>query len=189
MANIMGMNQGMAGGMNPLQSLPQAQNYKKQSGARDFFLGNKGGFFQTSRYDPQQSNAVLQVLQNALGMINPQAIEQQATNRFHQQIVPGLLERFSSLGNNALSSSALGSQLGQAGANANVDIQALLSQLGTQLLPFGLTQLQDTHYQNPSEGFLSKLLGTGLQAGGMAAGGYLGNMGVSNALKGLMGGR
>src|SRR5665213_555824 len=72
-------------------------------------------------FTQQQQGVQNTALQKLLGMLQgPQnnyegfdAIEQQYKNQFNQQTVPGLAERFNSLGDNKLSSGAFTQQLGQ----------------------------------------------------------------------------
>lgn len=66
----------------------------------------------------------------------------QAVSRFQNQTVPGLAERFTSMGNNATSSPAFASQLGQAGAGLSGELAALQSQYGLQNQQFGHDLLQ-----------------------------------------------
>jgi len=187
---MQGMN-GLSGGMNPggfNQPLPMGQPQKQRSGIGEFFLGNRGGFSQVPKYNQQQSDAYSQLLQQSLGMLNPQAIEQQATNRFNQQTVPGLAERFTSMGQGRASSPAFASQLGQAGAGMNVDLQALLSQLGTQLLPYGLKEQYETNYQKGSPGLLENIFSSLLENAGLLGGQAAGQAAQSGGKPGGKGG-
>ncbi len=83
--------------------------------------GKNGGVNQAKIRNPEQENILKYLLQQGQqGLQNPSAgfapIAQQARNQFNQQTIPSLAERFSSMGNNSISSPAFASQLGQAGA-------------------------------------------------------------------------
>lgn len=132
------------------QNMQQGMNSPKQSGWSQilaFLFGNQAGGEQLSTMTPEQQS-ILQFLmqQGQEGLQNPyegfEGIEQQAQNQFNQQTVPGLAERFTSMGNNALSSPAFASQLGQAGAGLQGNLAALKSQYGMQNKQNALQQLQ-----------------------------------------------
>lgn len=80
----------------------------------------------------QSINQILSLLQGnqspLLGSGSFAPIAAQAKSNFAQQTVPSLSERFTSLGNNALSSPAFASQLGQAGAGLNENLAAMEQQ-------------------------------------------------------------
>ena len=123
----------------------------------DFLVGTQPQVQQAPRFSPQQIGGQNQLLQQSLGGLqNLQKpfdfgpIEQQARSGFAQQTVPLLSERFSGMGNNALSSPAFASQLGQAGAGLEENLASLKSQVG----------LQDTNRQ---QSLLLNLLQSGLQ--------------------------
>lgn len=171
---------------NAIPGIPMAQGYPQQSGAKNFFLGNKGGFVQTPKFNEQQQGAFSQILQQALGQLNPQAQRQQAINNFNQNTVPGLAERFTSMGQGRLSSPAFASQLGQAGANLETQLAALQSQYALPLLGLGLQPQNETHFQQGSAGLLQQILGALLQGGGQAAGMYAGGLGASQGIQSIL---
>lgn len=119
-------------------------------GAKNFAFGQPGGYQQLPNYHPYQqqmfdqtANNGLQLLQNPYQGFEP--IAQQATNQFNQQIVPGLAERFTSMGGfgtGALSSPAFASQLGSAGAGLQSMLAAQQAQFGQTNRQQGLSQLQ-----------------------------------------------
>ena len=143
-------------------------------GALGGYLGSGGGGFgqqqpqKLSKYTPQQMNAQNQVLSQALsglqgnmGSFEPFA--QRARTQFNQQTIPGIAERFTSLGAGAQRSSAFQQQLGQAGAGLEEALAALGSQHGLQqnqqlmqLLGIGLQP--QFEYANPQQGLGSQAL-------------------------------
>jgi hypothetical protein len=170
--------------LSPLQNMPQPyasaipsqppkQNWlqKIASGAGNFFFGNPGGVEQYSTVTPDQQN-VLQLLQQLgiQGLQNPYAgfapIAQQAVNQFNQQTVPSLAERFTSLGNGALSSPAFASQLGQANAGLQSDLAAMQAGYGQQniqqalqLLQLALRPQSENLHKPRESGLVQNLLG------------------------------
>lgn len=157
--------------------------------------GEKGGVKQAQRFTPEQQNVLkLLMQQGQQGLQNPyagfQPIAQQARSQFNQQTVPSLAERFTSLGNNALSSGAFTSQLGQAGAGLEEALAALQSQYGMKnqqnalsLLSLGLSPSFENYYQKSQPGFGENLLSGSLQA----APSFYQSYQLSQALKALQG--
>jgi hypothetical protein len=131
---------------------------------------------------PNQISGQNQVLQQALsglgGLNKPfdfGPIEKQARSGFAQQTVPTLAERFTSMGNNALSSPAFASQLGQAGAGLEENLAALKSQIGLQqqgqqqnlllnLLQTGLAPQSENLIHPQQPGFGESAANAGIQA-------------------------
>lgn len=105
-----------------------------------------------------------------------EAFEKPALRQFQEQIVPGIAERFTSMGAGAQGSSAFGQQLGAAGAGLAESLSGqraglqsqVLSQL-SNLLGLGIGAQPFQYQAIPGqEGGLSKLLGglgTGLGSG------------------------
>lgn len=165
---------------------------------------------------PQQMMGQNQLLQMGLsGLQNlPQAdfgpIAQQVRTQFQTQTVPGLAERFTSMGAGGGRSSAFTGALGQAGAGLEEALAALQSQFGLQqrgqeqnflqsLLGFGLQPQFENIAQQKGPGF-GTALGGGLGAllpllpmllGGAFGGpaGAAGGAGLSQLLSSLFGGR
>lgn len=155
-----------------------------------FFRSAPGGFQQLSNQTAQQQglNALLGNLgQGALGnlslpgsnngMSSFQPIAQQAQRNFQTQTVPGLAERFTSLGGGQLGSPAFASQLGQAGAGLqstlagqeqgfNMQQQQMQNQNLMQLLQMFLQPQFQNMYHQPQQSGLSSLMG---QIGGPLA--------------------
>lgn len=98
---------------------------------------NRGRWSQLSTLNPQQQQAQMQALQMALqGLQNPyqgfEPIGEQARTQFETQTIPGLAERFTSMGSGAQRSSAFQGALGAAGSQFEQGLAALKSQYGMQ---------------------------------------------------------
>lgn len=96
-------------------------------------FGKEGRTKTFQRFTPEQQQLQNQAISNLMkglqpgGQLDFAPIAQRARSQFSQQGIPTIAERFSSLGQNALSSPALYSQLG--GAAANLE-EALAAQQG-----------------------------------------------------------
>lgn len=132
----------------PNAKFPRLRNWwegVKEGGGKA--LGTPDQIQQHSLVTPEQQN-ILQYLQQlgVQGLQNPYGgfapIAQQATNQFYQQTVPTLAERFTSMGNGALSSPLFASQLGQAGAGLQSDLASQQAQYGQQNIQQLLQMLQ-----------------------------------------------
>lgn len=77
----------------------------------------------------------MQQIQNPYQGFQP--IAQNAIGQYNRQVVPGLAERFSAMGNNSMSSPAFGSQLGEAGTDLQERLAAMQSQYGLQQQDLG----------------------------------------------------
>lgn len=132
------------------------------SGIGQFFLGTPSRIEQISRFTKPQQGLQNQSIQQVLSLLRGGAgqqpslagfepIAQRARSQFAQQDIPGLAERFTSLGQNRISSSpAFASQLG----TAQTGLEEGLASLGSQ---YGLQQ------QGMQQQLLSLLLGNALQ--------------------------
>jgi len=165
--------------------------------AGNFFLGAPNRIEQVPRFNQEQQS----LLQNLLGLgqqtiNNPykgfEPIAQRATSQFNQQTVPGLAQRFASLGSNSLSSPAFASQLGQAGAGLQEGLAALQSQYGMQNRQQGLQFLQQgltPQFENiplkQESGFLQESLPSLAKLGARTGSAYY-TGGISEAIKLLM---
>jgi hypothetical protein len=104
-----------------------------RGGVGDAIFGKEGQQKTFQRFTPQQQQLQNQAIRNLMGGLQPGGqldfgpIAQRARSQFSQQAIPTIAERFSSLGQNALSSPALYSQLG--GSAANLE-EALAAQQG-----------------------------------------------------------
>lgn len=188
----------------------------------DFLTGTPARNEQIQRFNPQQQSALSQILGQGLQGVQPQnfgsqfdPIAKQARSQFSQQTIPGLAERFTSMGSgSALSSPAFASQLGQAGAGLEEGLASQKAGFGLQhqgllqnLLGMGLTPQFETLHHTAQPGALQQIAGPALQllmaymtggasaalpaAAGMAMGGMggTGNMGggQSNISQGMGG--
>lgn len=173
------------------------QSQKIGGGAKEFFLGSPNRLLQAPTVTPEQQSALMQLLQQGLtGVQNPTAgfepIAEYARTQFQQQTVPSIAERFSGLG--AQRSSAFGQQLGAAGAGLEQGLAAQKAQFGQQNLGQLLNMLQlalrpqfENIYRPGQAGFLESLVAGLINSGGQAAGQYIGNMPLANALQGMGG--
>jgi hypothetical protein len=162
---------GLAGILSLLNYFANKQNSGVQGGGRN----QNSDIQQVSTVSPEAQN-ILQFLlqQGQQGIENPyggfEPIAQQAQQQFNQQTVPGIAERFASLGKNAISSPAFASQLGQAGAGLQTDLAGMRSQYGQQnkqnamnMLALGLTPSVQNYFQQQEPGFGSTLLNQAVQ--------------------------
>jgi len=161
---------------NPVQQVPAPQG--------NFFTGQPSSYTTTQRFNPQQQQLQSQSIQQLMSLLQgggPSgfgAIEDQARQNFQKKTIPGLAERFSSLGGSPGGSSGFAGLLGEAGSGLETNLAALKGQLGQQqlgqLLPYGFAQSFDTQYFPREAGFLENLLAPllgGLGQGGGQAGG------------------
>lgn len=138
--------------------------------------GEKGGVKQAQNFSPEVQQ-ILQLLmqQGQNGLQNPYEgwgdVENNARTQFQNNTVPGLAERFTSMGNNALSSGAFNSQLGQAGVGLESNLAALKQQYGQQNRNNALQQLSlgiqpsfTNYYQESQPGFGENLFAGVAQA-------------------------
>jgi len=144
--STMNPTQQLRTGNNPNPKFPRARNWWEGvkegggnffGGGKNFLFGQPGGVEQYSTMTPDQQSIIQYLMQlSHQGLENPyegfDQIAQQAQTEFNQQTVPGLAERFTSMGNNALSSGVFASQIGQAGAGLQSDLNAQRAQYGQQ---------------------------------------------------------
>lgn len=164
--------------------------------ANSFFMGSPSRFERIQKYDPQRNQAFNQILQQALSGLSQSPdfapVEQRELQRFQQDTVPGLAERFTSMGGQG--SSGFAESLARGGSQLGTDLGALRSnyQLGQQqnlmqLLGMGLTPQEEIGYFAGQPGAAQGL------AGGIGQGlGYalpaLGKAALSGAAGGIFGG-
>lgn len=153
-------------GQQPQQQMMQPQQQIPSLGGEgNMFSGYGAQTFQLPRFDPQQQNALQQLLQRGLAGSDFGPIEQQARSQFSRQTVPGLAERFSSLGSGGSQrSSAFQGALGAAGAGLEENLAALRSQYGLQQAKLGLSPMFENIYQPAREGIAGPLAQGGSQA-------------------------
>lgn len=149
--------------------------------------GSEGQVKQNQRFNPQQQALQQQLLQ-LLGPLlqggigsRPDytgfaPIEQNARTQFHTQTIPGLAERFTSMGGaGTRGSSDFAGALGSAGAGLEQGLGALRAQYGLQqqgmqqnylqnLLGLGFQPSFENYYQKSQPGFGENLLSNAFQA-------------------------
>lgn len=148
-------------------------------GLKDLLIGKQGGTQRQSQFSQGSQDIMEQLRGLGLeGLKDPykgfEPIEQQARTNFTQKTVPSIAERFGASTGGALSSPALSSQLGQAGAGLEGNLAALKSQYGLEnrdslmkLLGLGLQPEYGAfnQEQGDQEGLLQQLLPLLLQIG------------------------
>lgn len=170
----------------------------------NFLTGTPGQTKQFQNFSPQQQGLQNNILSQLVGMLgnvqNRQPavgktfdfspIEKQARINFTQNTLPGIAERFTSLGDGGQNSSAYQGVLGSAAAGLDTNLAALKAQYDynshNQQQQFGL---QERGQEND---LLSRLLGIGFQPSFNESyiprqPGLIEN-GISNAFGGLQGG-
>ncbi len=157
--------------------------------------GEKGGVKQAQTLNPQQQQILSMLLgKGQQNLQNPYAgfedISNYAQNQFHQNIVPSIAERFTSMGNNALSSPNIYSQLGQAGAGLGGQLAAMKQQYGQQnqqnalsQLSLGLSPSFQNFYQQSQPGFGENLMHGAIQAAPSFYQSYMLNNALQNMQK------
>lgn len=170
-----GMPQQMGQQFNPVQTYDQPSG-----GLWEWLFGSPERLQQIQNFNPQQQQALAQLLSQGLGGLGglqnqyQQQMGQQqqlpefgqiasnATRRFQQEIVPGIAERFNALG--AGRSGALQGALYGAGANLASNLGAQESQFGLQRAQLGQQQ-QGLNLQNLGQqsNLFQNLAGLGLQ--------------------------
>lgn len=152
-------NLGPVGGLssNPLSEL----NFK------DYIMGAQPQFIQAQRFTPGQYSALNDILGQLGGAYSEQPynfrpIAAQAQQRFQEQTLPSIAERFA--GMNATQSSGFGRAATQAGKDFESSLAALQSQHALQRMPY-LNQLASLGLTEP---YLSNL--------GAGSGGSLGSL-------------
>lgn len=153
------------GGFPQIYNAPQQQSSGFFGGLKNFFGGQPAQTQFLQRFNPQQQQALSQILQQALGGLqNPsqgfEPIAQQARTQFQTQTIPGLAERFTAMGGGQRSSAFQGA-LGSAGSALEQALAAQQAQYGLQrggqlqqLLGFGLTPQYESLYHQRQPGLL-----------------------------------
>lgn len=155
-----------------------------QGGKYNFFTGTTAKQTQIPKFNQQQQQGLSQSIQKLMaGLQNPGAgfepFAQKARTQFNTQTVPGILERFESMGSNR-GSSGLAGQLGASSSGLEESLAALggqyeqgQQQLLNQLL--GLEQnenIYEPEKQSDLMSILMALISAGGQVGGAALKAY-----------------
>ena len=174
----------MANMMQPqLSGVPALQQMQQQSPS--FFSGAPAQWSKQSLYEPQQMNAIQQILQMALGGLqNPQGgyepFAKAARQNFQEQTLPGIAERFNLLGKGAASSGAFQGLLARGGADLESGLAQGAAQYGLQnqnslqnLLGLGLRQTHENVYQPRQKAGWEELLPELIRGGSQLGAAYL----------------
>lgn len=169
--------------------LPNQITTQSMGKGAGFLRGRPAQMASINKYTPEAQSALSFLLgQGRQNMQDPYAgfepIAQRARSQFNQQTVPGLAERFTSMGDNALSSGAFASQIGQAGAGLEEGLAALQSQYGMQNRQMSLQELLggiqpqfENMYQPREQSGFEALLPHILQLIGKLGGAAMGRLG------------
>lgn len=139
----------------------------------NFLTGSQGQLKQAPNLTPGQQNLQSQLLNQIQGMLGQQKpadfapIAQQARTQFQTKTIPGLAERFTSMGG-GLSSSAFQGALGSAASGLeqglasqqsqfNLQNQAQQNQLLQSLLGFALKPQFENYFEQGQSGVLNPL--------------------------------
>jgi len=185
MANPMSSSMAATGSTGSRQ-LPQMFNIEPSGGKKstwdsfkEWLTGTPEGIKIFEQFSPEQQSALSQVLQMGLGGLQQNKfsfdpIAERETTRFHTQTVPGIAERFTSLGSGGSQrSSAFQGALGSAASDLGQGLAAQgskynLLQQGNlmNLLQTGLTPRYQNMYQPSQTGFAQSAGNTALNAAG-----------------------
>jgi len=151
------------------------------------FGGRKPSVQQAKRFTPGQESALNQLLSRGMADTDPAAMEQRQQNIFNRDTVPGLAERFTSMGGGQRSS-AFEESLRRGGLEMGEQLAGLRQQSGMQALNMGLTP-QFENFMDPGEpGILGGLIGGAGKLGLLKLGGMMG-LGTGGGLFGQGAGR
>ena len=140
----------------PLQNNYQQQGIRTQQlggqqpgwleSLKNYFLGTPAHQLQSTNYSPNQQMGHEFLLQQGANSLNdPYAgwedLQNSIGKYYNEQVVPGVAERFSGLGNNSLTSPDFTKQLQQSGQGLQELLAAQKSQYGQQNRNFGLQAL------------------------------------------------
>lgn len=150
-------------------------------GFLEFLTGRPQQVQQISRFDPKQQAIFSQLLSqigNNIGQQDFSGIENEARRGFQQNTIPTILERLTSMGGGR--SSAVGQQLGAAGASLESQLAAQRGQYNqNQLRNLLGTQSVENIIMPEQQGFIQALLSA--LGGGLGMGtGYLGFRGLES---------
>lgn len=128
----------------------------------NLFLGSSGRVQQAPLFNQQQQNAMSGLLGQGMQNADFSGIENRARNQFRTNMIPGLAERFTSMGGGQRSSAFQGA-LGGAESDLESQLAALRSQFGMQQLGMGLTpQFENMHIPS-TPGIFGNLMAGGAQ--------------------------
>lgn len=119
---------------------------------RGFLMGDPGGQQQFPRFTPEQQSTMSELLQQGKQNTDFSGIENLARKNFTEQTIPGLAERFTSMGGGQHSSAFQGA-LGGAGSDLEAQLAALKPRFGMQQLGMGLQPSFESAYKPATPGF------------------------------------
>ena len=134
-----------------------------------FFTGTKSRTRQIPRFNPAQNAALEQLLSRGMRDTDVSGLEQKYRNEFERDTVPGLAERFTSMGGGQRSS-AFEESLRRGGTGLAEQLAGLRYNAGAQGLGFGLQPRFDTVVEPGRPGFLGSILGGLGGLGGLLGG-------------------
>lgn len=132
---------------------PSGQQPNTIGGAGNAFTGYNASAQQFPRFSSGQQSGMEQLLQRGLSNSNFDNIDKYARQQFNQKTIPSLANRFSSFGNNELSSPDFVNQLGEHASNLDAQLASLRSQHGLQELQYGLQPSFENIYTPAQPGF------------------------------------
>lgn len=123
-----------------------------------FFFGKKPKMQQTPRFTSEQQAALNNLLRMGMSDVSGTGLEDRYKKQFEESTIPGLAERFTSMGEGQRSSAFEGI-LGRAGSDLTSQLAALRNQAAMQKLQMGLQPQFDTAYMPGTPGMLEGIMG------------------------------
>lgn len=152
--------------INPqVMNKPGQQN--QQGYLNSLLFGNQASTETFNRYTPEQQAALSQLLQQSLGGLGTDKIEESARKGFREQTIPSIAERFTQLG--AQRSSAFPQLLSQAASDLETNLASMKEDRAMRLLQAGLSPQVDTMYRPGSQGALDNLFKDLLSGGNVVS--------------------
>lgn len=139
----------------------------------DFLVGSKERMQQVPTQSPQGMALLNQLMSQGMQNTDFNAIENMYKNQFYGDILPGIADQWSSVGDER-NSSGFQSALGRSGSDLMSRLAAMRSQYGLQQSQLGLTPQFETMFRPATQGFLQQMAGPVAQMGlGLATGGAM----------------
>ena len=139
----------------------------------NFLVGNRAKTTNVPTQTPQGMELLNQLMSQGMQNTDFNGIENMYMKKFYEDVIPGLADQWSSVGDER-NSSAFQSALGRSGGDLMSKLAGLRSQYGLQQSKLGLTPQFQTMYQPATQGFLQQIAGPIAQMGlGMATGGAM----------------
>ena len=123
-------------------------------------LGKGEHVQQFQKYSPQQQMVLNNLLSQGSQNSNWGDIEKNEVNRFNTQTIPGLAERFTSMGDSGQRSSGFQQALGMASSDLGQNLAGMRSQFGMQQLNMGLQPQFENVFRPAQPGGLEQGLGS-----------------------------